>query len=833
MESVRLFFHSHHTQLRGIEWETAYHGYANGEEVEDMMVSLWLSAIQRELGSPIDIRHPPTPSVSFICTDSNGYGTDEPNDFWLSPSEPFDTSLKANGPPLPFHGQDSIEWEEALNIGTLARMQEIHQRLVKRLDAHYAKKKRIPHVTFLNSLATAVKHWLREVEEKGKAVENEVDAQRLPGAFPLRDSAVFNGRKLCHVLIQNIRRYEVSWKEALDADKDLDSIPAPCLTKDILASVIRQCPIIQTGDRASYCHKWLLENVGNRFFAKRAHHGKNKTGILRLAHLGIRKDDLGCTSEVWSLIQPGGGCQKPLGSVQYFAPIPLLMRARNALGRWSVAEDRMKIQGRDDIWLALNSLPPSFLTFITKKQPSFADQVLDLMIKKPSGADKVEFFRDWNKALSNSRLVLPGKPKGNLPTQRRRKNIAHDLNGDDQDMVNDYTDITGEVLDRWYCRDLVSRLAHDDRTRPPYENKNILTAEDVMSVLPGKQMTCRALYRFIGATLLQNNSADVVPPSLVEQWNRNRKDKDILSSLAASFEVVAGTAVKTVFILTPLTKYAEALAICSLSSASCSTLLIGRDKATAAMEAFLRALYKRIFPGPFEFSSERFHQLPIRIGTEISQQKWACNNYEDVGIVLTGAVIDASWVGRRGIGELLGLGRVSEKTLGIPFIRMQCLRTLKSSNSAKRDSGLSLPLGNFIDPDDSDGSDDVDLLDHSTDEDDSDSDSSTDEVGSVHFDHHPVLETTSEQLSIDPDDQEQEELNTNEWLLDLDKIAENMAEIDMDDPKKVEKRIAAALQSADRERFTLTLEDETRVISLVLGDDSSCKSLRLVFCESG
>lgn len=60
-----------------------------------------------------------------------------------------------------------------------------------------------------------------------------------------------------------------------------------------------------------------------------------------------------------------------------------------------------------------------------------------------------------------------------------------------------------------------------------------------------------------------------------------------------------------------------------------------------------------------------------------------------------------------------------------------------------------------------------------------------------------------------------------------------MAEIDMDDPKKVEKRIAAALQSADRERFTLTLEDETRVISLVLGDDSSCKSPRLVFCESG
>ncbi len=102
---------------------------------------------------------------------------------------------------------------------------------------------------------------------------------------------------------------------------------------------------------------------------------------------------------------------------------------------------------------------------------------------------------------------------------------------------------------------------------------------------------------------------------------------------------------------------------------------------------------------------------------------------------------------------------------------MQCLRTLKSHNSAKKDSGLSLPLGKFIDPDDSDGSDDVDLSDHSTDEDDSDSDSSTDEVGSVHFDHHPVPETMSEQLSIDTDDQEQEELNTNEQLLDLNKIA--------------------------------------------------------------
>lgn len=274
-----------------------------------MMTSLWLSAVQHEHGSPFDIRHPPTPGLSFETTDSRGYGTDEPNQSWSHSSEPSCPAREANGPHSPFIGQESIEWEEVFNVQVFRRMQAIHQRLAQRLGAHDFKRKRIRigNVSFFRDLEEATRHWLREVEEEAKASEEELDAYRLQhiGQF-IRDSAPSSapdGNMVCAILVRNIRRYETRWKDAFDAGKDPDRIPVPCLTKDTLVSIIRQCPVVQRGHQDKYSYDWLLENVGDRFFTQG--HRDERTGRLHLAHVAITQTDLGCTDEVWSALKPG------------------------------------------------------------------------------------------------------------------------------------------------------------------------------------------------------------------------------------------------------------------------------------------------------------------------------------------------------------------------------------------------------------------------------------------------------------------------------------------------------------------------------------------------
>ena len=68
LESVRIFFSQSTVQAS-----------RRGEEAESHVISLWLRAIQRELGSPYNIRDPPTPGQTYAALENDESGFEMPN----------------------------------------------------------------------------------------------------------------------------------------------------------------------------------------------------------------------------------------------------------------------------------------------------------------------------------------------------------------------------------------------------------------------------------------------------------------------------------------------------------------------------------------------------------------------------------------------------------------------------------------------------------------------------------------------------------------------------------------------------------------------------------
>ncbi len=323
-------------------------------------------------------------------------------------------------------------------------------------------------------------------------------------------------------------------------------------------------------------------------------------------------------------------------------------------------------------------------------------------------------------------------------------------------------------------------------------------------------MTCTALYRIMEVTHLRNELVMAVPPSLGERWSRNRKDPDLLGNLATCFQSGTEDTAKTVYVLPPLSECVEALAICSLTSTCCSTLVIGTEEATKDMKTFLQVLFKSISCWPSGFSWERFHQVLIKVCMKANQERWVTNNHEDVGIVLAGTVLESLWAGCRGLGELLGCEKISEKVLNIVSIRRYGLRSLLTSDLTTKNSGLSNQHSDPISPDDSDV---LHASENSTESDSSDDADNIDEFGSDESDEPVELNTVLRHLNVDSGDQVQDGMIKDEVVLDVDKVTKEMTEIDMDDAVEVEERIVAALEPTEREWYTITAEDETQVLS--------------------
>jgi hypothetical protein len=225
----------------------------------------------------------------------------------------------------PLISLECIDWEQALNVELLRRMQAIHEKLEKRRAEYQRQSGSNP---FLPALTAAMGAWLGELE--AAAVASEEDITRF-GAKPkfrvmAKDAIPPDGKMLCAALVENIRKYEAEWRTAFDEGKDPDATPVPCVTKEMLACIIRQCPVVDGRLTQRYSSEWLLENVGSRFFLQ-----KPKEPSLHLVHTGLTQADLNCTDQVWSSIQPIAKPIRPFCSPRYFAPVPGLMRARHAL----------------------------------------------------------------------------------------------------------------------------------------------------------------------------------------------------------------------------------------------------------------------------------------------------------------------------------------------------------------------------------------------------------------------------------------------------------------------------------------------------------------------
>ena len=125
------------------------------------------------------------------------------------------------------------------------------------------KYKRCAGSSFLIDLATAMAKWLQEIEEEAKVCKDDLESARSQ-AF-LRPPSPPEGKVVSAVLIREIRRYELEWRAAFDEGQDLDLIPVPCLMKDVLASITRQCPVqARPGAyRKRFNPEWPLENVGS------------------------------------------------------------------------------------------------------------------------------------------------------------------------------------------------------------------------------------------------------------------------------------------------------------------------------------------------------------------------------------------------------------------------------------------------------------------------------------------------------------------------------------------------------------------------------------------
>jgi hypothetical protein len=207
------------------------------------------------------------------------------------------------------------------------------------------------------------------------------------------------------------------------------------------------------------------------------------------------------------------------------------------------------------------------------------------------------------------------------------------------------------------------------------------------------------------------------------------------------------------------------------------------------------------------------NSLPIRRTTVTVLQ--------DVSALLLGVVRDSTSTGCRGLGELLGYGRVSEKVYDADSLRWQCIQCLKSSESGAIYTSLRKA------PSDEHSLDAIDVnVDNDSPAFQSDSKLSVDL--SVDGDS-PAFQSDSKSsadLSVDGDgDSNEEDLIPEEGsTFDCEGIVDQMSGINMDDDDEVEKYITAAIGPEERKILTFTSDDETDILSLLPCDAQLCES---------
>ena len=135
---------------------------------------------------------------------------------------------------------------------------------------------------------------------------------------------------------------------------------------------------------------------------------------------------------------------------------------------------------------------------------------------------------------------------------------------------------------------LVAGLGRQD-TLTSQVMSNILTVEDITSLLPEHAMTSTAMYRVMDTFLLNHETANVVSSNLMVAWSRSKDSISLIRDLAAYDQR------KKVHALPPDTKLPKAFAICLVKSSNCSTLLFGPKDACIALKHALSGLFNTVF----------------------------------------------------------------------------------------------------------------------------------------------------------------------------------------------------------------------------------------------
>lgn len=144
------------------------------------------------------------------------------------------------------------------------------------------------------------------------------------------------------------------------------------------------------------------------------------------------------------------------------------------------------------------------------------------------------------------------------------------------------------------------------------ENQDTMSVVDAVSLLPGHEMTRTALYKLCEALTIPHPNSSVIPLTWMDRWSKSQMDEFLLQRLDAYFTLRAEDPLKLVYFVPPTSGPSMVIAICSVTSTYCSTLLIGKEASFENTKAFLTSIFKRIATWPATFCWHRFHTLPIQ-----------------------------------------------------------------------------------------------------------------------------------------------------------------------------------------------------------------------------
>ncbi len=379
----------------------------------------------------------------------------------------------------------------------------------------------------------------------------------------------------------------------------------------------------------------------------------------------------------------------------------------------------------------------------------------------------------------------PGSKTGGTTKRRDRRSAINQSLQSVRALATEYPDLVDPLLKAFEsgcsiadaCINFVAYLGRRGKIRRERHEQevNIVTVEDVISVLPGHDFSITAFYWVMAA--LKNGHVTIVPLVLLNAWANDTENQRLIHDLRQYFQT-GGVAGRTIYILLSRTQIAGNLAICSMTTTLCFTLLVGRrEEELTNFENFLKRLFNIIFPRDFLWN--RFYKL---------DPKWKkSRKVEDTGAHLLEAF--RATTGVRGVGEVLGYGKlVQENAINYDGISLR----LTSIWHLKRSVGYRMNLEEDAKIDSPDAKSDYESNEDS--EADPQSNSETDE--------------DSENAGVE----EFGKLESGDTC-DFTDIWDTMKKIDMNDDEVVESLIGDAISEDERKRLEFTAEDEAGILA--------------------